>query len=133
MRYFESIDQPKAKCFLAETAGKLVHYSWVFLDAFDSPIMNTPFKKSKLRSGDAYIGPVFTSPAVRGFIYLQVLPDILHYLKENSVARRVVLLVDGRNPAALSFYKRIGFKEIVDAQPNSLFSFLWQRLSRATN
>jgi ribosomal protein S18 acetylase RimI-like enzyme len=61
------------------------------------------------------------------------LPDILGYLKENSGAKRALLLVDGRNPAAVSFYKRLGFKEIVNAQPKNIYSFLWRRLSRATN
>jgi ribosomal protein S18 acetylase RimI-like enzyme len=133
VRYFESLSQPTIKCFLAEAGGKLVHYSWVFTDAFSSPLMDTPFDKSKLTTADAYIGPIFTSPAARGFIYLHVLPDILGYLKENSGAKRALLLVDGRNPAAVSFYKRLGFKEIVNAQPKNIFSFLWRGLSRAIN
>ena len=133
IRYFESLSLPKIKCFVAETGGKLVHYSWVFTDAFSSPLMDTPFDKSKLTTDDAYIGPIFTSPGARGFIYMHVLPDILSYLKENSRAKRALLLVDGRNPAAVSFNKRLGYKEIVNAQPKNIFAFLWRGLNRATN
>jgi ribosomal protein S18 acetylase RimI-like enzyme len=129
-RYFDLMDQPATKCFLAERDGKLIHYSWVFLEALNSPLMNVPFNKSKLRSGDAYIGPIFTSPAVRGFIYLQVLSTILHYLKDNSGGERALLLVDGRRRSAVSFYKRLGFTEIVGAQPTGILPYLWQRLTR---
>lgn len=127
-RYFDLMGHPKVKCFLAERDGKLVHYSWVFLEALNSPIMDVPFNKSKLKSGDTYIGPIFTSPAVRGFIYLQVLSTVLHYLKENSGAKRALVLVDGRRRSAVSFYKRLGFTEIADAQPPGILSFFWQRL-----
>lgn len=133
IRYFELINQPMTNCFLAETGGRLVHYSWVFTDALSSPLMDTPFDKSQLTTDDAYIGPIFTSPAARGFIYLHVLPVIVGYLKENSRVKRILLLVDGKNPAAASFYKRLGFKEITDAQPKNIFSFIWRGLSRATN
>ena len=108
-------------------------WSWVFTDTFNSPIMDTPFDKSKLRTGDSYIGPVFTSPAVRGFVYLHVLPAILSYLKESSGVKRALLLVDGRNSAAVSFYKRAGFKEIVGAQPKTIISSLWRGLGRSPN
>jgi ribosomal protein S18 acetylase RimI-like enzyme len=133
IRYFELIDQPMTNCFLAETGGRLVHYSWVFTDALSSPLMDTPFDKSKLTNDDAYIGPIFTSPAARGLIYLHVLPVIVGYLQENSRVKRILLLVDGTNPAAASFYKRLGFKEITDAQPKNILSYLWRGLSRATN
>lgn len=129
-RYFELISHPNIRCFLAERDNKLVHYSWVFLEAFNSPIMDVPFNKSKLKYGDAYIGPIFTSPAARGFIYLQVLSTILHYLKNNAGAQRVLILMDGRRRSAVSFYKRLGFTEIINAQPAGILSFLWQRLTR---
>jgi hypothetical protein len=129
-RYFRVLDQPDIKCFLAEKDEKLVHYSWVFMDASKSLLMHVPLDKRRLRQRDAFIGPVFTCPTARGLIYLQVLSTILHYLQTNDYASRVLIFVDGGNPAAIPFYKRLGFKEIVDAQPKSVFSFLWQRLTR---
>lgn len=130
-RYFRLLDQPDIKCFLAEKDGKLVHYSWVFMDASSSLLMDVPFDKRKLRQGDAFIGPVFTTPNARGLVYLHVLSVILHYLQSNEYARRALGFVDGRNPAAVSFFKRLGFTEIVDAQRRSMYSFLWHTLRNA--
>jgi GNAT superfamily N-acetyltransferase len=130
-RYFHSVGQPNIKCFLAEKDETLVHYSWVFMDVFNSLLMEVPFDKNKLRQGDAFIGPVFTSPSARGLVYLHVLSVILDYLQVNNYANRVLLFVDGRNAAAVSFYTRLGFKEIIDAQPTSIFSFCWRRLKNA--
>jgi GNAT superfamily N-acetyltransferase len=130
-RYFRSLDQPDIKCFLAEKDGKLVHYSWVFMDASSSLLMDVPFDKRNLRQGDAFIGPVFTTPTARGLVYLHVLSVILHYLQSNECARRALGFVDGRNTAAVSFYKRLGFTEIVDAQRSSMYYFLWHRLGNA--
>jgi GNAT superfamily N-acetyltransferase len=128
-RYFRLLDQPNIKCFLAEKDNKVIHYGWLFMDAIDSPLMDVPFDKTKLQKGNAYIGPFFTSPNVRrGGISLHVHLMILHYLKDNTDVRRLLVLVQGKNPSAVSFYKRLGFKEIIDAQPKSVFSFLWRRL-----
>ena len=121
-RYFDLLDDPEIKCFLAEKDGKLVHYSWVFLDALRSPMRDVPFDERKLRKGDAYIGPIFTNPSARGLIYPRVLVTILRYLKENRSADRVVLFVQGRNPSAVAFYHRLGFKAIEDAQPGTFLS-----------
>ena len=120
-RYFRLIGQQGVKCFLAEKNGKLIHYSWLFLNAFESPIMEVPFNKRQLRRGDVFIGPVFTDPTARGiWIYPYVLSCIVRYLQENDCGRRVLLFVDGKNEAARPFYKRLGFKEI-DVQPESSF------------
>ena len=126
-RYLKLLGEPKINCFVAEKEGKLVHYTWVFEDVLDSPIMKVPFDRKKLKEGDAYIGPIFTNPDVRGFIYLQVCSTILHYLKENDRARRVIVLVEGGNPSAVAFYRRFGFREISGAQRPSIFSQLWQK------
>ncbi len=109
--YFDGLGESGPQCFLAESNGRFVHYSWVFADVFRSPMTRLPFDQSRFRSGDAYVGPVFTSPDARGMTYLHVLPKILHYLKDNGL-RRVWVLVDGRNPSAVSFYKRIGFAQL---------------------
>ena len=109
--YFDYLGATDPQCFLAESEGELVHYSWVFADAFRSPMTRVPIKQSQLQEGDGYIGPVFTRPVARGMVYLHVLPEILHYLK-NINLKRVWVLVDGRNPSAASFYKRIGFTQL---------------------
>jgi GNAT superfamily N-acetyltransferase len=132
-RYFRFIGDPKIKCFLAEHEGKLVHYSWVFLDASRSLLAEVPFDQKKLTSNDAFIGPVFTNQSARGLVYFHVMSAILDYLKNNTGASRAIVFFDGKNPAAASFYKRLGFKEIVDAQPKNILSYLWRGLSRATN
>lgn len=106
-RYFEAIDaDPGFKCYIAEADGRLVHYSWVRLDAAESPLASLPF--GPIRPGDSYIGPVFTSPKARGMIYLFVLGDVLRDLKAAG-KERLLLMVDGRRPAAVGFYRRLGF------------------------
>ena len=133
-RYFRFIGEPEIKCFLVEHDGRLVHYSWVFLDASRSLLADVPFDQSKLTANDALIGPVFTNPNARGLMYFHhALSAIFDYLKNHSSARRVIIFVDGKNPAALSFYQRIGFEEIENAQPKSIFSYLWKRLIRNTD
>lgn len=112
-RYFEALGQDDdVKCFLAESGGKIIHYSWVFLDATNSPLLRVPFNRAALRAGDAYIGPVFTSPSARGLVYLQVLSEILRFLHEGGRVQRLLLMVDGRRPAAVAFYRRLGFRQI---------------------
>lgn len=132
-RYFRLIGEAKIICFLAEHDNRLVHYSWVFLDASRSLLAEVPFYQNQLTDTDAFIGPVFTSQSARGLVYFHVLAAILDYLKKNTSARRAIVFFDGKNPSAASFYKRIGFNEIVDAQPKNIFSFLWRGLSRATS
>jgi len=126
-KYFDLVGHPDVRCFMAEKEGRLVHYSWVFLDAGSSPLVDTPFDGRLVCGGDAYIGPIFTAPGARGFIYPQVLSNIVRFLKEDPAVRRIVVLVQGKNPAAVSFYKRIGFSEIPDAQRRPF----WSRLGAA--
>ena len=112
-RYFDALgEDDDVQCFLAESDGKIIHYSWVFLDARNSPLVRVPFDRKALLVGDAYIGPVFTSPDARGLVYLQVLSQILQSLKDGGRVRRLLLMVDGRRPAAVAFYRRLGFKQI---------------------
>jgi ribosomal protein S18 acetylase RimI-like enzyme len=121
-RYFDLLGQDRVRCFVAESDGLLVHYSWVFLDARMSAIIDTPFDRSKLRPGDVYIGPVFTTPKARGFIYPHVLSSIVHYLRETPGATRIVLFVQDRNPAAVTYYKRLGFDDIAAAATQPAWS-----------
>lgn len=129
-KYFRLLGDPDVRCFLAESDRKLVHYSWVFLDAFQSPIVEPPFDRSQLRAKDAYVGPIFTSPACRGFVYLQVLSEILRFLRNEVSCERALVLVQGKNPSAVSFYKRMGFKEISGGQPRNIFSYIEKRTKR---
>lgn len=132
-RYFQFIGENEIKCFLVELDGIFVHYSWVFLDATRSLLADVPFDQNNLTPSDAFVGPVFTNPTARGLIYIHALSAIFNFLKNETNARRVIVFVDGRNTASLSFYKRLGFEEIVGAQPRSIFSLLWRGLSRAAN
>lgn len=105
--YFETLGADEGvRCFLGEVNGRIVHYSWVILDARQSPVASLPI--GPLREGDAYLGPVFTSPRARGLVYPFVLGIILHELRRLG-RRRVLLMVDGRRPAAVGFYVRLGF------------------------
>lgn len=126
-KYFDRLNRRDVRCFIAERDGKLVHYSWVFLDAGASPLAAVPFDRRKLRPGDVYIGPVFTAPGARGFIYPQVLAEIIRHLKSDPSAARLLLLVYGRNPPAVSFYKRLGFLEIDNPEPRRVWSALRKR------
>ena len=132
-RYFKFIGENEIKCFLVELDGIFVHYSWVFLDATRSLLADVPFDQNYLTSNDAFIGPVFTNPTARGLIYFHALSAIFDFLKNETSTRRVIVFVDGRNTASLSFYKRLGFEEIVGAQPKGIFSFMWRGLSRSKN
>jgi ribosomal protein S18 acetylase RimI-like enzyme len=123
-KYFDLLGQNSVRCFVAESEGRFVHYSWVFMDAQASPMVDVPFDRRNLRPGDVYIGPIFTVPGARGFIYPQVLSSIVRYLKECPGPTRIVLFVYGRNPAAVSFYKRLGFSEIDNSQPRTVWSLL---------
>jgi len=111
-RYFQYLGHQKVKCFVAEKDNKLVHYSWVFISAMQSPLAKTPFDSKNFKPTDVYVGPIFTSPSFCGFIYPYVLGAIQQFLIENTSASRVIVLVQGLNPAAVSFYKRLGFREI---------------------
>ena len=127
-RYFEQFGHRGSVCFVAESEGRFVHYSWVFTDVFRSPLVEVPFESSKLRSNDSYIGPVFTVPRSRGMIYFYVLPVILEYLRESG-SERVLVLVDGSNNAAVRFYRKLGFVPITDAQSKGVISLVCRRLN----
>ncbi len=126
-RYFDHLGEADARCFVAESGGAIVHYSWVFTDVFRSPMMDVPFDRRLLGKKDAYVGPVFTAPGARGMTYLYVLPRLLAYLRDAGAGRALVL-VDGRNPAAVGFYKRLGFRVVSAPQASGSVAGLWQRM-----
>ncbi len=112
-RYSVFIGSHGVYCFIAEKDRVLVHYSWVFTDLTHAPITATPFKKNRLCPGDVFVGPVFTHPAARGlWIFPFVLGEILHFLRTQPSARRVLVFTDGRNSAAGRFYMRLGFQAL---------------------
>ena len=130
-RYLPLIGNSKVRCFLGERAGKIVHYSWVFLDASSSPLAEVPFEASRIKPGDAYVGPVYTVPGDRGFVYPSVLSTIVGHLQENLGSTRILVLVAGDNEPAVSFYKKMGFHEIRGAARRGGVQGFLRRLRRA--
>lgn len=112
-RYFKLLGQPGVSCFLAEKAGVLIHYTWLFWDAMQSPLSATHFPKELIQEGDGYVGPAFTSPSARGtWIYPHVLAKVLSFAKETAKRKRVILFVNGKNPSSVNFFERLGFQKL---------------------
>ena len=109
-RYIEKIGTTQVKCFLAERQSKIVHYSLLFENAINSPIMQTPIIKSKINSSDAYLGTVFTIPEARG---LRIMPHtvlrIFSHLYKNTSTKRILVIVHKSTFGAEGFYRRNGF------------------------
>lgn len=113
LRYFALLGKDGVHCFIGEQDGRIVHYSWLFTDVMYSPIMYTPFPKSKLNRNDVFIGPVWTSTSVRGmWIFPYVLSHVIQYVKEHTQSKRILLFVDRETRGAVIFFKRLGFNEI---------------------
>lgn len=122
-RYIDQIGEGNYNCFIAEIDNKVVHYFMVFNSATDSPLMQTPFDKHKVKEKDAYLGNAYTIPDERGmWIVPHVLLRIIHYLQKETTATRALLLVHENTPGAEGFFSRLGFNVIDDAYPKSLFS-----------
>jgi len=109
-RYFEKIGTPHVKCFLAEKDNRLVHYSLLFENAKNSPIIQTPIISSKVELTDAYLGTVFTIPEARG---LMIMPHtvlrIFSHLYKNTSTKRILVIVHKSTFGAEGFYRRNGF------------------------
>ena len=109
-RYIEKIGTTQVKCFLAERQSKIVHYSLLFENAINSPIMQTTIIKSKINSSDAYLGTVFTIPEARG---LRIMPHtvlrIFSHLYKNTSTKRILVIVHKSTFGAEGFYRRNGF------------------------
>jgi ribosomal protein S18 acetylase RimI-like enzyme len=129
-RYILKIGENGIICFIAELNKKVVHYFLVFVKVHESPLMKTPFEKSKLLENDAYLGSAFTAPEVRGFwIMPNILLYILSYLRENTNASRALLLVHKNTPGAVGFYLRLGFSIIQNPERYNLFYFIAKGLN----
>jgi len=127
-RYFDFLGDDEIVCFIAERDGRLIHYSWVFFDLGASPLDGAPVDRRCIREGDVFVGPVFTIPAARGFVYPHVLTAIIHYLQDLPRARRIVLFVYEKNPGAAAFHKRMGFTEMEGAQIRSAWRDMLMKL-----
>lgn len=108
-RYLPRIGTSDLCCFVGERDGRIVHYSWVFLNAATSPLFEVPFDRAHIEAGDVYVGPVFTDSTARGFIYPYVLAQIVAHLRSLGTPRRVIVLVRGGRDSAVNFYRKIGF------------------------
>lgn len=130
-RYISLIGKERVRCFVAEKDDKLVHYFLVFDRALESPLMDTPFDKTKVRSRDAYLGSAFTSPHARGaWIMPYSLSKICEYLKNHTDATRAFLFVHKDTPGAVSFFQRLGFKVIANASPDGPVAAMKQKIKR---
>jgi hypothetical protein len=128
MRYIDKIGTKDILCFVAEKNNKFVHYFMVFKSALESPLLQTPFKKSLLSQCDAFIGYIFTVPNSRGYwICPQVTLNILDYLKNHTNLKKVFLIVDDDILGARNFFTRIGFNEVLNVNSPS-FILRWIRL-----
>ena len=112
-RYIEAIGLSNVKCFLAEKNNKLIHYSLLFENAINSPLIQTPIIKRKINLTDAYLGSVFTIPDYRGlWIVPQAILCIFSYLHKKTNIKRILAIVHKDTPGAEIFYKRLGFNEM---------------------
>ncbi len=112
-RYFSLLGNPEVQCFIALYNDRIVHYTWVFMNAKESPLMSTPFDRCAIRAGDMYIGPAFTAEAMRGvWIYPAVLATIWEELSHESGLKRALLFVSPHNRGAVPFFQRFGFRPI---------------------
>ncbi len=123
-RYFSLLGSPEVQCFIALHNGHIVHYTWVFMDANKSPLVSTPFERSRIQAGDVYIGPAFTAETMRGvWIYPAVLATIWEVFSHTSTAKRVLLFVSPHNRGAVPFFQRLGFKRVPQS-PSIVHSML---------
>ena len=112
-RFISKIGDENIIVFLLEKNNKIIHYSLVFKNAIDSPLIKTPLKKHHFNKESAYLGSVFTVPDQRGvFILPSVLGFIVTYLSKNSKINRLMLLVHPKTTGASKFYQALGFKKI---------------------
>ena len=112
------------KCFLAERRNKIVHYSLLFENARNSPIIQTPIIKSKINSSDAYLGTVFTIPEARGSMIMpHTVLSIFSYLYKNTNVQRILVIVHKSTLGAEGFYRRNGFDVMNKIQSKSYINF----------
>ena len=108
-------------CFLAERDNKFVHYTLIYTNIFNSPLMQTPFDKSSLSSQHVYLSSAYTVDSERGsWIHLQALSYIIEYLKTPLTQKEILSLSKklGLSPSEFVRKNESDFKE------NNLSQFL---------
>lgn len=105
-------------CFLAEKENKFIHYTLIYTNIFDSPLMQTPFDPSSISSEHAYLSSAYTVDSERGsWVHLQALSYILNYLKTNTALKKTINLVHPNVVGSINYFNRIGFKIISGRKP----------------
>ncbi len=91
---------------------KIVHYFFVFIDIFTSPLAKTNFDMNLVGKHDVYLGSAFTLPEFRNsWVMLYSLSFIKQYLQKIG-AEKCYLLISDSTPGAVSFWERVHFKKI---------------------
>jgi len=113
-------------CFLAERGNKFVHYTLIYTNIFNSPLMQTPFDQSSLSSQHVYLSSAYTVDSERGsWIHLQALSYILEYLKTKTVFKKTINLVHPSVIGSINYFNRLGFKIISGPRPPVYVRFLF--------
>ena len=111
--FIKKIGMNNFKCFIVELGGSVVHYSLLFENALESPLIKTVLDKNLISIDDAYLGTVFTIPSARGlWIVPEVLSFIILHLKNRENIRRLYAIVHKDTSGAVAYYERLRFKKI---------------------
>jgi ribosomal protein S18 acetylase RimI-like enzyme len=119
----------KYTVFIAEKENRIIHYFLVFENPINSPLTQTPIFKDIIGKDSAYLGSAFTSPHARGsWIMTFSVSHIINYLKEETNAKKALLLVHKDTLGASEFYKRLGFKIIKYAAPKGSLQWIASKI-----
>jgi len=126
-REFETVLGQDSSFFVATNGAGLIAYGMV------SPTVppTCRFARSlELGPGCAYGVHAFVAPRHRGQgVYPALMVEIVRDLRDRGY-RRILLVCDGRNRAALSSHLRIGMKAIQELRVLRLAGLSWPRLRR---
>ena len=101
-----------------------MHYFLTYENASLSPLINTPFNKSFIKKGDAYLGSTFTIPSERGnWIVPSSISHIIDYYKNLNSVKKLFVLVHKETPGAIEFYESLGFNRVNNAAPKNFYDF----------
>jgi len=130
-REISEIGKDSMVCFLALKDKKFIHYTLIYPDAFDSPLMDTPFEKELLSKQHAYLSTAFTVDSERGsWVHLQALSFILDYLKAESQIEKTINLVHPNVLGSVDYFKRLGFKQVSGPSLPVALKLLWYLMGR---
>ncbi len=123
-RSLVNFDEQGQNFFICLKNNSIVHYFLTYEDASLSPLINTPFNKSLIKKGDAYLGSTFTIPRERGnWIVPSSISYIIDYYKNLNSVKKLFVLVNKETPGAIEFYERLGFNRVNNAAPKNFFYF----------